>query len=240
MASHAQIEAWWTGRRCTGPLESINVLGRYPVRVQPELADATREMDRVLRAAGYPSPTGPTGSYNCRYIGGTTTWSLHAYAVAVDIDYGNNPYLRGVEIPKGFGTDPRFKLTEAQVDAVEGILNDRGEPIWRWLGWTIGDTMHFQVDQPPDRCQPATIPQEDDVIKHGDRGPDVAKFQSYLNRWTADHTGETPIDEDGIFGERTLGRCESFQRWAAVEVNGQGNLITLASLVLVIKPDYGD
>lgn len=155
MASYNDKIRWWADRRCSGPHLSMEILGRYPVRVQPELEGAVNAMNAALKANGYRDPTGPTGSYNCRMIGGTTKWSLHAYAIAIDIDYGENPYLRGQTIPKGFGTDPRFMLTEAQVDAVEGIRNEWGESLWKWLGWSIGDTMHFEIDVPPDRCEVA-------------------------------------------------------------------------------------
>ena len=156
MASHAQIEAWWAGRRCEGPHVQLDLNGRFPVRVQPELETAALWLSDAIVGAGYRSPMGATGSYHCRRISGSNTWSLHAYAVAIDWDYGENPYDRNGAKPRpGFGTDPRFLLTEAQVNAVEAIKNDRGESIWRWLGWTIADFMHFQVDVPPDRCAPA-------------------------------------------------------------------------------------
>jgi hypothetical protein len=114
-------------------------------------------------ANGYHTPMGPTGSYHCRKIGGSSKWSLHAYAVAIDWDYGENPYLRGTKIKPGFKSDYRFTLTENQINAVEAIKNEDGNSIWRWLGWTIGDTMHFSVDVPPDKCQPVsedTMPKE--------------------------------------------------------------------------------
>ena len=161
MASHAQIEEWWAGRRCQGPHVSLDLNGRYPVRLQPELEAAGVALSLAITDNGYKSPMGATGSYSCRTIGGSDTWSLHAYAVAIDWDYPSNPYLRGTRIERGFGTDPRFDLTEEQVDAVEAIKNQWGESIWRWLGWTIGDTMHVQVDVEPSRCQPYTTGEDD-------------------------------------------------------------------------------
>ena len=159
MASYRQKLEWWTGRRCSGPLASLELLGRYPVRVQPELVDAVAAMHRELVAAGYRNPTGPTGSYSCRKIGGSRLWSLHAYGIAIDLDYAMNPHLRQ-SIRRGFDTDPRFLITEAQVAAVESIVNSHGERLWRWLGWTIGDTMHFEIDVPPDRCD---VEREDEM-----------------------------------------------------------------------------
>jgi len=154
MATHRQIEQWWSDRKCTGPHVKLTLNGRYPVRVQPELEAATEALSAAIMSNGYRTPMGPTGSYACRSIGGSNTTSLHSYAVAIDWDYGKNPYLRGTKIKPGFKSDYRFDLTENQVNAVENIKNTDGDSIWRWLGWTIGDTMHFQVDVPPDKCQP--------------------------------------------------------------------------------------
>ncbi len=243
MASYSDKIRWWSDRRCEGPHVKVTIMDRYPVRVQSELEAATVEMDRVLKATGYEWPTGPTGSYNCRQIGGSTKWSLHAYAIAIDIDYGNNPYLRGHPIPRGFVQDSRFQLTEANVDAVEAIRNDRGESIWKWLGWSIGDTMHFEADVPPDRCQPVTDPQEDDVLKPGDTGLDVAKWQNYLNRWsvlpTAGDYPWEPLAPDGQFGGATEAAVMDFQRWSHIEVDGIIDLTVCMSLSIVVKSTIG-
>lgn len=165
MASTAQIRQWWDGRQCRGPHASLSFLGRFPVRVQPEIVEATKAMEAALRATGYPEPTGPTGSYVCRTIAGTNNYSLHAYALAIDVDYSNNRRFTGPPLEPGFGTDPRFRITEAQVNAVEGIVNTHGEQMWRWLGWiTNPDPMHFQINVPPDRCQvAATVFEEEDM-----------------------------------------------------------------------------
>ena len=37
--------------------------------------------------------------------------------------------------------------------AIEGIKNQQGEQIWRWLGWSIGDFMHWQINVPEWRLE---------------------------------------------------------------------------------------
>ena len=163
MASHRQKLEWWSDYRCDrGNLAELNLNGRYPVRVAHQTVEAWQALERAIMRVGYRTPMGPTGSYTCRTIGGSTVMSLHAYGIAVDWDYGENPHLRE-PIPRGFGLDPRFRLTEAHIDAVEAIVNSNGDPIFKWLGWSIGDTMHFEIDQPPHLCQPATIPEGSDM-----------------------------------------------------------------------------
>ena len=163
MASHRQKLAWWSDYRCDrGNLAELNLNGRYPVRVAHQTVEAWQALERAIIRVGYRTPMGPTGSYTCRTIGGSTTMSLHAYGIAVDWDYGENPHLRRDNpdpVRRGFGLDPRFRLTEAHIDAVEAIVNSNGDPIFKWLGWGpedggINDTMHFEIDQPPHLCQP--------------------------------------------------------------------------------------
>lgn len=248
MATHRQIEAWWSDRKCSGPHIKLTLNGRYPVRVQPELEDATVALEAAIMDNGYRTPMGPTGSYNCRTIGGSTTMSLHSYAVAIDWDYGKNPYLRGTRIQRGFKSDYRFELTERQVNAVEAIINDDGDSIWRWLGWTIGDTMHFQVDVPPDKCRvagtapPPILPpeEEEDMLVIGDTGKNVEKWQDYLNRWNDEHNiGQTPLVTDGEFGPSTETRTIEFQDWANIEQTGTVGSMDTGTMAIAVKIKTG-
>ena len=225
MATHKQIEAWWSDRRCKGPHVSLDMNGRFPVRLQPELEVAGLWMADAIMANGYRSPMGPTGSYNCRTIGGSNTWSLHAYAVAVDWDYGENPYLRGTRIQPGFGTDPRFMLTEAQVNAVEGIVNDDGDSIWRWLGWTIGDTMHFQVDVPPDKCAPAGTQPVPPPIGDDDMEAYIRAQQQNLNVAGFTDAEGNQLVVDGIYGSKTQ-FAQLTRDIAAADVGGDHHHVT--------------
>ena len=36
-----------------------------------------------------------TSAFNCRFVGGTSRWSMHAYGEAVDVNPVENPYMRG-------------------------------------------------------------------------------------------------------------------------------------------------
>ncbi len=157
MAPHAQKLEWWGDRICgTGRID-VTFMGRSPVRIQPEMVNAVKALENAFLTNGYQLPIGVTGSYACRKIGGSETWSLHAIPIAIDVDYANNPYLRGDPVERGFGTDTRFLITEEQVDAVEAIVNEDGDSIWKWLGWSLGDTMHFEIDVPPEKCEPVAL-----------------------------------------------------------------------------------
>ena len=43
------------------------------------------------------------GGYNCRYIGGTTSWSVHAFGAAIDTNWQRNP--QGATTWNGVGAD---------------------------------------------------------------------------------------------------------------------------------------
>ena len=76
-----------------------------------------------------------------RYIGGTTTWSQHAYGATGDVNYylrGKNGYNRGWSWDK---TD----FTPELVDALLAIRTNNGKQVFAWGGtWrTKQDYMHW-------------------------------------------------------------------------------------------------
>ena len=151
----------YLGKRDT--LKYVNVLGRN-VRVQDFWVPAAEALNHALVATGYENPCDNIGSFYPRFISGTDIWSWHSYGGPLDIDYGGNneaspdhdgidrnPHLR-TRIYPGFGSDPRFQIQEFQVAAVLAIRTNNGKRVWRWLGWSIGDTMHMEPN-----CSPADI-----------------------------------------------------------------------------------
>ena len=154
MATHQQKLEWWGDRICGRGRIDVTFMGRYPVRIQPEMRQAVEALEHHLLYHGYHLPIDATGSYSCRKIAGTDTWSLHAVPIAIDVDYPNNPVLP-YALERGFGIDPNITITEAQVNAVEAIVNTHGEQVWKWLGWRTpkADPMHFEIDVPPDRLE---------------------------------------------------------------------------------------
>jgi hypothetical protein len=111
------------------------------------------QMERVDATELYPPEQRPdkarnvTAAFNCRFIAGTTTWSQHAFGLAIDINPVQNPWVDdGRVVPragKGY-VDRSLDLPgmihrgDAVVDAFKGIG-------WGWGGdWqTKKDYMHF-------------------------------------------------------------------------------------------------
>ncbi len=132
--------------------------------VNAEVADDLVEVFRIIYEARFPieemrvirmdeldaPPTGDTNVtsvFECREATGGTSWSQHAYGLAVDINPFHNPYRKGeVVLPE---------LASAYVDrsnARPGMILE-GDPVvtaFRQIGWpwggnwrTLDDWMHF-------------------------------------------------------------------------------------------------
>jgi D-alanyl-D-alanine carboxypeptidase len=89
------------GARHTGELLVNNRAAEPLVRVFHQLYDdrfPIEEMRITPKAEQNVAPTGDgndTGSFNCRPVRGATTYSQHAYGLAVDVNPFQNPYLKG-------------------------------------------------------------------------------------------------------------------------------------------------
>ena len=180
----------------TDTLVNVRLLGRYPVKVQDFWRPAVEAMEQALIATGYENPCDYIGSYSKRPVAGTLYWSWHSYGGAIDLDYGGdnpaspdhpgvdrNPHLHR-RIPwgdPGFGVE--FQLTEPQVKKVLAIRTVNGKPVWRWLGTSIGDTMHFEPACTPDDIKTGIEEDTMDLgrqmqyVKEGDSGMEVEYWQ---------------------------------------------------------------
>ncbi|MEA2001732.1 MAG: M15 family metallopeptidase [Actinomycetota bacterium] len=104
-----------------------------------------KALGAVFLAYDYKVPTSYTGSYNCRQVTGGSSWSGHAWPLAMDVNAKTNPYIRtptGRPIRWGVETDmPAAMIREAEQITASGIRAFDWGGRWR----TIKDAMHFQV-----------------------------------------------------------------------------------------------
>ena len=112
---------------------------RFPIRrLQP--ISAYRGDDDVSMAADN------TSGFNCRFVGGTTRWSMHAYGEAIDVNTVENPYIRGstVSPPAGraFRDRSRYRKGMAVRDGV--LVRAFASVGWKW-GASFGDYQHFST-----------------------------------------------------------------------------------------------
>ena len=112
---------------------------KFPIRrLQP--VSAFRGSDDASMAADN------TSAFNCRFVGGTSRWSMHAYGEAVDINPVENPYVRGstVSPPAGRALS-RPRPPRPGMAVRDGVLvRAFAAAGWKW-GASFGDYQHFST-----------------------------------------------------------------------------------------------
>ncbi len=157
----------WAEYECR-PERMIKIdFGPDTIRVAPPTVNAWIALEQVLAAHGYTIRIEDTDSYNCRDMKSGQSKSLHAYGIALDINWKTNPYIdhAGQRKPRfsdnadqsGRAEDVRLgradtDMTRAMVDAALAIKTVEGKQVFGWGGdWrTIKDAMHFQIEVTPE------------------------------------------------------------------------------------------
>ena len=114
---------------------------RFPIR-RMELIDRYEGDDhRSMRHDN-------TSAFNCRFVNGTTRWSMHAFGKAIDINPRENPYVSG-----SYVSPPEGRPYADRSDRRKGMLYRDGTVAramkriigWEWGGdWTgARDYQHF-------------------------------------------------------------------------------------------------
>ena len=146
MASTTQIRNWWSTWRCV-PSKFDKVVFPGTERFAGlSVADASvpvwLAVAQIMATEPYPFVEMSGGTYVCRPIGGTKVYSLHAYALAIDLNPSQNPHRR----PLKHNYPPTF------ITRMEGIRAN-GKQAIQWGGrWTIPDAMHWQINVAPKDC----------------------------------------------------------------------------------------
>lgn len=232
MRSTADLRELWAPA-CNVPLITRLIAPGVRITSHTQVAEAVRALAAVCQTHQYALRPEDTGAYNCRQITGGTSYSLHSYGIALDLNWLSNPYRRDRLV-----TD----MPHALVDGILAIHTKNGLPVWRWGGNWDGDpttehsaydAMHYEVIASPDEIAhgidwhtvstpardplaPATYP----VLQLGDRGPIVMELQRRLL------TGD-----DGIFGPATESAVVLYQQARGLTSDGVVGLQTWTALL---------
>ena len=140
-----QLRAVW-GPPCGFTTARFEFWTGVPITVDQRIIPACVALDAVLKRWKY-QPTAPdVGAYVCRQITGGSGYSLHAYGIAVDINWQANPYSAAnrtvTDMPAGM------------VAEIEALRTGNGRPVWGWGGnyRNIKDPMHYEIV-----CTPADL-----------------------------------------------------------------------------------
>jgi hypothetical protein len=112
---------------------------RFPIRrLKP--VSAYRGSDDASMAADN------TSGFNCRFVGGTSRWSMHAYGEAVDVNPVENPYVRGSTVSPPAGRSSLDRGRRRPGMAVPGgvLVRAFAAAGWKW-GTPFGDYQHFST-----------------------------------------------------------------------------------------------
>lgn len=140
-------------------------IGADKVLVAPETEEAWRAFDAVLSAHKYAVRKADTATYVDKTIKGSTGKSLHAFGLALDLNWNTNPVKYNPKTPLRFSgkasqaeraADVKAgiadtDMSQKMVDDLLAIRTNGGERIFEWGGmWnSLIDTMHFEIDLPP-------------------------------------------------------------------------------------------
>ena len=87
-----------------------------------------------------------TSAFNCRFVGGTTRWSMHAYGEAIDVNPVENPYVRGSHVSPAAGRAFLDRSRYRKGMALHGgvLVRAFASVGWKW-GAGFGDYQHFST-----------------------------------------------------------------------------------------------
>ncbi len=111
------------------------------------------EQMRIIRAEEIDAP--PTGDWNdttsfvCRPAVGSSSWSQHAYGLAIDINPFHNPYSKGdLVLPElASAYVDRADVRPGMIQSGDVVVSAFADMGWVWGGYwnTLKDWMHFSA-----------------------------------------------------------------------------------------------
>lgn len=132
----SQLRVAWAPA-CVGPWARVTLHGGATVTVDPLIVPALLALNAILVKYDYRATPPDVGAFNCRPITGGSGYSLHAFGIAVDINWQDNPY------------GPRLvtDMPIAMVLEIEALRTGDGWQVWGWGGRYAKnkDAMHFEV-----------------------------------------------------------------------------------------------
>jgi hypothetical protein len=90
-----------------------------------------------------------TSGFNCRFVSGTSRWSMHAYGLAIDVNPVENPYVSGGRVRPPAGNRYLDRARRRPGMAVDGgaLVQAFASIGWKWGGHWRGslDYQHFST-----------------------------------------------------------------------------------------------
>ena len=173
--TNAQLRHLWRDYECNETRLIRIPFGPDSIRVAAPAAEAFQRLAAIILRHRYDIRPADTDSYNCRTITGGKLRSLHAYGIALDINWQTNPYRdhpgtrpprysqkptqaqRAADVAAGHAdTD----MTAAMIAEIEALTTRDGLRVFKWGGHfgTLKDAMHFELDVGPEELARGLTP----------------------------------------------------------------------------------
>lgn len=243
--------------------------GRVTLRVHPLARQAFRAQAAVMLYHGYTFRETAGGTLSCRYIGGTSSTSLHAHGIAKDDNPSKNRYrVQAGPVQLGRQTD----MPAALIRDLEALRTVSGHRLLQWGGrWSnVKDPMHWEIDcyrsQLKTGVNLATLPagawaaylefekgtspqpiEEESMLSEmkGTKSEAVARHQRDLVTLGFDLGDWTPYGAgfpkgaDGFWGPDTVEADRAFEKLEGLPVKGNGNALTVDHARALADPSSG-
>jgi hypothetical protein len=125
-------------RAAPAMVEALHSLydARFPIRRMQLVERYASDDDRSMAADN-------TSAFNCRVVPGSTSWSAHAYGLAIDINPLENPFLHDGQVSPSAGRAflDRRRWRTGMIHA-----GDRVVRAFAAVGWKWGGAWHSPVD----------------------------------------------------------------------------------------------
>jgi len=241
MSNTARMREAW-GPPCDTSLMVVRwLVNGVRLQYRRECQQAFSALAYCLLAYEYMLRPAECGAFNCRRITGGSGYSLHAYGVALDLNWNTNPYTNKLvtDMPPGLRRE------------ILRIRTLQGRPVFVWGGdWDNVastphghyDAMHWEIAATPEELRagidwdtvilpsmtanrPALWP----VCQLGDRHPVVGVAQRKL--------GLVGTQADGIFGPATEAAVRAHQERMKLKPDGVVAAGTWTSLLHLLPGD---
>lgn len=232
MLTTSELRAAWAPACDPSLMATVELVQGVRVECRAAVASAVKALGRVLEAHNYPARAGDTGGYNCRPITAGSGHSLHAYGIALDLNWNTNPYRSDNVLVTDM---PRVMVTN-----ILRIRTNGRHQVWGWGGnyRSVKDAMHYEIVCAPadldtgidwDTVHQATLrpttPHRWPLVQPGDRGPAVEALHALLGIAAPGDSGY------GIFGPRTEATVRDYQQRRGLEVDGRVGRQTWTALL---------
>jgi hypothetical protein len=213
------LQKGW-GAHCSTARTTITLSNGVRITVASRIALlSTLILNECIRR-GYNIRQADTGAYNCRYISGTTVWSNHAWALAIDTNWLTNPY------------------TTAHITDQPQWMFD----LFNRYGFANGadytgahDWMHHEFMGTPEQADQATALAQAELGNGDVPTPSPvppsppSDVQTRIDQYNLNDTG-FPCTVDGVWGPASVQACRDFQFAAHLVTDGICGDATRAAL----------